>query len=200
MRSQDCHLKQIMSSSSLSHHKQQRRARGFSLIEALITVAVFSIGLLGVAMTQYTALREQRNAQDFGSANESLGYLAEIIHINGNATRSPTSYNLSLAGVDNCTNDPDPTAALDVQDITRWQQMLCSAFGPGNVQSAIAPVTGQSQARWAMVVWIDRQQRGSASVSAPPDPNCPTSAQQYPGLPTLNAAKGQRCAVLMIVP
>ncbi|MEJ7139436.1 type IV pilus modification PilV family protein, partial [Amphibiibacter pelophylacis] len=136
----------------MRHPAFRRKARGFSLIEALITVAVFSIGLLGVAMTQYTALREQRNAQDFGSANEGMGYIAERMHINSAALDTPGSYTLTLAGTRNCTDDPNPSDPQEKQDIVRWQQMLCNAFGPGNVQAALQPVRDQPKARWAMVV------------------------------------------------
>jgi prepilin-type N-terminal cleavage/methylation domain-containing protein len=59
-----------------------KKDSGFSLIEILIALSIFAIGILAVATLQVSALLESRNSADITQAsNLASGQLEEIMHL-----------------------------------------------------------------------------------------------------------------------
>jgi type IV pilus assembly protein PilV len=56
-----------------------RKQQGFSMIELLVAMLIFSIGLLGLASLQVTGLRMTRDAELMGRANLLASTMAEKI-------------------------------------------------------------------------------------------------------------------------
>lgn len=129
------------------------RTRGFSLIEVLITVLVFAIGLLGMAALQAVSVRSNQSA-NFRTQATALGYMMiDRMRANGDAVLRG-DYLAGLA-VGDCSADPadSPTATHDIE---AWRQQLAcqlpdgqgSITFPGGV--VVVSITW-TDARWSLV-------------------------------------------------
>lgn len=93
-----------------------RRQRGFSLLEALVSIVVLSFGLLGVAGLQATSLKYSRDARNQSVAVNLAREMAEMIRSNARVSgvAAPTTSNPNpylkclLVDVD---GDDEPLAA-----------------------------------------------------------------------------------------
>jgi type IV pilus assembly protein PilV len=91
------------------------RARGFSLIEALIALAIFSFGLLGMAGLQANLINYSQNAQMRAEAS----FFAE--QIIGFAVADPTNAGC-YAFQETCANETASAAA------TAWRDQVTSSL------------------------------------------------------------------------
>lgn len=110
--------------------------RGFTLVEALVALLVLSIGLLGVAGLQLTALRNNNSA----SYRSQATYLAYDIADRMRANRADAldgNYNLEL--------DADPAEAPTTRadlDLAAWIAMLEATLPAGD--GAIELIDGEN--------------------------------------------------------
>ena len=107
----------------------RRLEGGFTLIEALVTILIVSLGLLGLAGLQVRMQTSELEAYQRSQALVLLNDLASRISANqGNAASYVTS---TPIGVGTCT-DPGSTAALALKDLKEW----CDAVqGAGETMS-----------------------------------------------------------------
>lgn len=110
----------------------QRRSRGFSLIEVLVTMVVISLGLLGFAALQANSLKSNRVAMQRSMATVMANDIFERIRANRS---SAANYAITLG------EDPDDaTVAGTVEntDLTAWRTNLAARLPQGTGTVAVA--------------------------------------------------------------
>lgn len=113
------------------------RARGFALIEALIAVAVLSVGLLGLAKLQVSsqrlAMESYQRAQAVILLQDMLARMnanrgaAPCYAVTTNAADGAPWLGNGFAGTIACTNGTPAQQAVAVNDLTQWDQLLKGA-------------------------------------------------------------------------
>ena len=101
-----------------------RRARGFTLIEALVALLVLSIGLLGVAALQLSSLRSNHSSSLRSQATLLAYDIVDRMRAN-QAAANAGAYDIALA-----TTPSGGTVASD--DLVRWKQNLSNTLPAGN--------------------------------------------------------------------
>lgn len=99
-----------------------RGERGFTLIEVLIAVLVLSVGLLGLAALQATALRNNQSSLQRSAGVVYTYSIIESMHANVDAARAGT-YNMGRI----CTVPAGGT--LIQNDQRQWMRMLQQNLG-----------------------------------------------------------------------
>lgn len=143
-------MKQTSRASSLG-----RRARGFSLIEVLITILVFAIGMLGMAALQAVSMRSNQSA-NFRTQATALGYMI-IDRMRANPEEVLHGQYLADLAAGDCAADPPDAPPTAAHDIAIWRQQLACQLPDG--QGAITfPGTGRvlvditwTDARWSLI-------------------------------------------------
>lgn len=112
-----------------------RKQTGFTLIEILVTVIVLSIGLLGLAGLQATALSFNSTAYQRSQATILAYDIAEQMRANAKAARCGAYTNGVRRIGENCSilEVPDLSARQTVaaQDIQRWRTTLVNTLPAG---------------------------------------------------------------------
>jgi type IV pilus assembly protein PilV len=132
----------------------RRRARGFSLIEVLVTILIFAVGLLGMAALQAVSMRSNQSA-NFRTQATALAYMIiDRMHANADAI-ARGEYLADLVGGD-CSAGPDDGDATAVYDLKEWRQQLACQLpdGQGAIWSQDDGVHVQitwTDARWSLV-------------------------------------------------
>ena len=129
--------------------------QGFTLVEVMVTAAVMSIGLLGLAALQSTGLRGQDNAYARSQATIFAGEVVDRMRSNRTAAQTNGSYDIALAAPTpapgNCTGATCTPAQMATYDGGTWLTSVAAALpngdgaiacGPGN---AVCTVTVQWQ-------------------------------------------------------
>ncbi|NII09161.1 type IV pilus modification protein PilV [Oleiagrimonas sp. C23AA] len=130
--------------------------RGVSLIEVLVAIVVFSVGIMGLALMQAKGLQFTKDAGSRTQAIVQVRSLADAMRANPAAAREPISNSGASTGVcvyctDNYTlADLNTANACDVAlnnaddvakcDLARWLDRLRAAT-PGPTQGAVGAVT-----------------------------------------------------------
>ena len=168
-----------------------RRARGFGLVEVLVSMIVISIGLLGIAKMQALAFASTGVASMRSLAALQASSLAASMHANraywaAGGVAPPvitvtgtTISDATLATAADCTtasgaNPPDcPIATVAAYDLQRWSQSV-SALLPNPVSTITCtnvvgtPVNCTIQITWAeKAVAMNQQGANSAAMQAP---------------------------------
>jgi type IV pilus assembly protein PilV len=129
------------------------RHRGFTLVEALVALVVLSIGLLGVAALQLTALRNNSSA----SFRSQATYLAYDI-----ADRMRANRDRALAGNYDVAYTNTPTGAtLAERDVAAWKTMLTATLPSGDGSIQTNGVDGQVVIR---IQWDDSRSADAGMV------------------------------------
>ncbi len=131
--------------------RARHRARGFTLIEALIALLVLSIGLLGVAAMQLASLQANNGAFQRTQAT----FLAQDI-----ADRMRANRTAALAGAyDFALGDGAPVAPATIaeEDILAWKTRLAATLPQGAVEPPDAAVDVDPATGVALIqiVWDD---------------------------------------------
>jgi len=128
----------------------RRRQRGFALIEALVSLAILALGLLGLAVVQGRMLVETRTTNARAAAIRLVGDLSERVRINPIGANPPATPAGSLsaysddkaasfqgavtAGKDCATDGPCSPAEQAAYDRAIWRTKVASSL-PGGKSS-----------------------------------------------------------------
>lgn len=102
----------------------QRRQRGASLLEVLISVLILGIGMLGVAALQATALRNSQSSLERSQAVIQTYAILDAMRVNREQAIS-AAYNTGGLSCD----VPGAAGSLVAADVRRWMQDLHAALG-----------------------------------------------------------------------
>jgi type IV pilus assembly protein PilV len=189
-------------------NRLRSRQRGASLIEALITMLIVAVGLLGAVGLQLASTRYQQISTLRSQALFQAGAIVEKMRVN-NATltltqlaaaaTAPGGAYLAPDDYASATGLPDdPGCGLNAQtactpaqaaqrDLREWRQALARDLPEG--RGALFPVTAagvaEPNARRVVVMWREKaQQETRADSGSAPDTSCP--APQVGGIRCLN--------------
>lgn len=148
------------------------RAQGVSLIEVLIAVVVLSLGLLGVAAMQGSAVRNTHVADQYAVASMHSQSIAERMRANrpglmdghyaiAAATTAPTA-TVDCASA-NCTPEE-----LATWDLARWKQAVTGSGG-GSVHDGPPPLPASTAAIVCTESPCDELSPYSVSICWDPD-------------------------------
>jgi type IV pilus assembly protein PilV len=108
------------------------RMQGFSLLEVLIAVLVFSFGLLGIAAMVLTSMRGTHTAQLHTQATFMAQWIADAMRANPRAVMAGNYDGPGLAALStNCTSANCSPATLATRDREVWGVMVARALPAG---------------------------------------------------------------------
>jgi type IV pilus assembly protein PilV len=153
------------------------RGGGFSLIEVLVAMLVLSIGVLGVAGMQVTALKNLQSSSSFGVAAMLANDMADRMWIN-QAQALANAYNHTAAASTPayCVDAACSNADLAEFDVAEWQQQIKGyTTGGGVVVPPMLPSAQGSVVRDGVtssfeigIYWDDDHSGSTASANCPP--------------------------------
>jgi type IV pilus assembly protein PilV len=155
---------------------ETRRQRGFTLIEVLVAMLVLSIGVLGVAGMQVTALKNLQSSSSFGVAAMLSNDMADRMWVN-QAQALANSYNhvkVFKTGA-NCVDAACSATQMAQFDVAEWQQNIqgyTTADGvvvPPMLPSALGSITRDGVTRsFEIGIYWDDDHSGSTDTNCPP--------------------------------
>ncbi|WP_320826159.1 type IV pilus modification protein PilV [Reinekea sp.] len=134
------------------------RHSGATLIEVLVAILVFSIGLLGVASTQTVGLTNTQSALHRSHAAQLSYELVDLIRANPVEARKAVSVftHFETTGtvpteVENCLQVSGACSAEDMANtvLARWTARLQSALPDGEATLSLSGEIFQLRIRWA---------------------------------------------------
>jgi len=143
----------------------KRYQNGFSMIEVLITILIFSFGLLGMAVLVTTGMRSNNVAQYRSIATQQTLDMADRMRANLAGVRSGSYDDLGadILVSSDCVAAECDTAQLAVYDQSQWNTANAALLpgGAGTVAGSLA--TGFL----ITLMWGEKEMGGAA------DPICP---------------------------
>ena len=106
-------------------------ARGFSLIEVLVTLLILAVGLMSIAALQFKGLQYSNDAYMRSSYNILVYDIMDRMRNNSGsiAGYKMSSYTIPATAPSGCKEDTKPTAA---NDLKCWQEQLYAHLPPGS--------------------------------------------------------------------
>ena len=126
-----------------------RRARGFTLLEVLVTVLVLSLGLLGIAALQVASIRDTQGAYLKSQAVSRAYQIVDAMRANRESARDGDYADDFDEQAGSYCDIEDPTAVQS--DLCAWEQALAASLpdGAGSVQVDSASGIATVCVRWA---------------------------------------------------
>ncbi len=121
-----------LSRSRFPLRRAPHRQRGVSLLEVLVAVVVLSIGLLGLAGLQLSAMRNNQSSAERSNAVMLTYSILEAMRASRDSVRG-NAFNIDY-------DDPDPEGGFAAQQVAGWRALLEDQLGEG-ANGAIACVT-----------------------------------------------------------
>ena len=106
-------------------------ARGFSLIEVLVTLLILAVGLMSIAALQFKGLQYSNDAYMRSSYNILVYDIMDRMRNNSGdiASYIMSEYTIPVTAPSGCIEDTKPTAA---NDLKCWQEQLHAHLPPGS--------------------------------------------------------------------
>ena len=106
-------------------------ARGFSLIEVLVTLLILAVGLMSIAALQFKGLQYSNDAYMRSSYNILVYDIMDRMRNNSGsiAGYKMSSYTIPANAPSGCQENTKPTAA---NDLKCWQEQLYAHLPPGS--------------------------------------------------------------------
>ncbi|QFY90557.1 type IV pilus modification protein PilV [Magnetovirga frankeli] len=125
-----------------------RRFGGFSLIEVLISLVIFSVGLLGLAALQATALKQNSTAWVRSQATQFSYDIADRMRVNLAAARNGDYDSDYPNTAPSCNPSLAPSGTLAQQDLAEWRNLLACWLPAGEGAVARSGNTFTISVRW----------------------------------------------------
>ncbi len=137
------------------------KARGFTLLEVLITLIIMSIGLLGLAALQISSLRNNHSAEHRGQATELARSMSDRMRANafyvralngglyGTLDEKTATETTSCSALNPCASD-----ILAENDLFEWNRFI-EAVLPGGDASIARTGDGSTAVYTISVRWLD---------------------------------------------
>jgi len=150
---------------------------GWTLIEVLIALAIFAVGVLGLAKLQMVSLHQNRSAY-LRTQADRLGYdMLDRMRVNRDQAASG-SYDMALASqppsgstVTNCDTASCTPAQVTAWDLAQWLALVRSDLPGGEAAITTAPHNSYSQ----VTVTISWQKGTGANTTRRPSVSVRTS-------------------------
>lgn len=143
--------------------KSARRVNGFTLLEVLIALLIFSFGLLGLAALQTYSIRTNQSA----NMRSQAVVLANMMLDNMRANRiNLVGYYGNAYSAFSCTGTPS-TTSIAARDRDVWLQQLACQLPQG--RGAVVPMNANEVAvciRWSDSRWIEGGAETGGTCSA----------------------------------
>lgn len=142
-------------------------ARGFTLLEVMIALVIFSIGLLGLAGLQARGLQSNTMAQ-YRTTAMILAYdMADRIRANpaGVAAGNYNSLDNANPAAGDCINNTCSAAQMAAYDYYEWQQSANNALPSGH-----GTVTGAPGSPFTVTVMWDEDRTGVTGTGCSGNP------------------------------
>jgi len=135
---------------------------GFTLIEVLITVVIFGVGVLGVAGLNLSGQKTNQKAYQNLLATWKAQELVEMIRANpANAASFLKSYTDVPSGASDCAANSCSSTAIASYDLQSWHGSLGDAL-PATTQGAVYSSGGDYV---VYVIWDSRSDGQSCQIS-----------------------------------
>jgi type IV pilus assembly protein PilV len=172
--------------------RQRIVQNAFSLIELLVTVVIFSVGLLAVAGLQTVSKRATFEAMQRSTATQVASGLLDDMRANGPAlatyvaARQIGQYSITGVSATDCNSMNNPCTATRIasRDLGHWETLMDGgmeagpAGGVGGLVSPAAciagPADGSAGIYVVSVVW-----RGTVAITDPGINACGANSGQY---------------------
>ena len=132
-------------------------ARGFSLIEVLVTLLILAVGLMSIAALQFKGLQYSNDAYMRSSYNILVYDIMDRMRNNsGSIAGYKMSYPILAAAPSGCEQDKAPPTAAN--DLICWQEQLYAHLPPGSkaeIKDGTAR-TGEYDAYDISITWTSR--------------------------------------------
>jgi len=136
---------------SLNSSKPSHSQGGFSMIEVLVTILVFAIGLLGVVSLQTTGMRLVHDSDMNSKAMMLASSMADKMRSN-QAADTYIGIDATAANARDCETTTDPNQACSVaqEDVFEWNDQIAGFLPSGSGQ-----VTQNGATYTISVSWLE---------------------------------------------
>lgn len=128
--------------------------RGFTLVEALVATLVLSIGLLGVAGMQLSALRNNNTAATRAQASYLAYDIVDRMRANRDTAMTALAYDIAIGEAATSTSTPAE------RDLMAWKTMLAAVLPAGDGAIEVNNTDGVGEA----TITIQWEEAGAAIV------------------------------------
>ena len=138
-----------------------KRIRGFTLLEVMIALVIFSIGLLGLAGLQARGLHSNTTAQ-YRTTAMILAYdMADRLRANAGGVAAGNYNSLDNTGptAGDCVSNTCTAAQMATYDYYEWQQSINDALPSGH-----GTVSGTPGAPFTITVMWDEERTGATGT------------------------------------
>lgn len=144
--------------------KLTRTQQGVTLVEAMIALLVISIGLLGIASLQLTAMNQNASSLNHSQAVWYAYNMSDRIRANLSEFDSYDGIDTSNAYAQDCASGPCSTAEMITADAADWAAMV------GNLPGGRGIIASNADGLLVTVMWDD-EGTGATGTACGSDPS-----------------------------